>query len=139
MIFFRKDDTRYSLRQVGEDRYKISVQNDRAQGVTQELSEAELKEFIENLIDACNPPAEANTSRADALLAALRDYVESQGKTIESVDKECSSVKPPLSREEWLAAQLGPEDLEEVLAGKMSVAEALADVEIEEEEDEAPV
>jgi hypothetical protein len=141
-IFFSKGGTNYSLTRLGPDKHRFAMQNDRSQGASQELTENETAEMINKLVLAYEAePDTVDTSRADALLAALRDYAELSGKNIESIDKECSSVKPALTREEWLAAQLGPEDLEEVIAGKLSVAEALANnepggEEIEEDEED---
>lgn len=142
MTFFEKDGTTYSLNRLGDDQYRFAMQTSRATGASQLLTKDETEEMIRGLYNAFKaPPEKKDSSRAQAISDALRAYAAERQQSIEVVDKEIASSqvlvagkKRAMTREEWLKDKLGEEDLEEVIAGKMTVSEALANNEEEPDE-----
>ena len=134
MIVFKQGSTALSLTQLGEDKYRLSLQKATAQGASEEYSEAQMGELIDALVKAfVSVPEKPDEARVTALRKALDALADDLGLTLEQLDKQISSkqvsegTKKPraMTREEYLVELLGEETLEEVLAGKCSVSEAL--------------
>ena len=85
-------------------------------------------------LDVPGPPAiaDAGTERAKQVKAALEQYADDSEQTFQALERMCSEMvieggKKPraATREELLAKIVGEENLDEVVAGKMSVRECL--------------
>lgn len=138
-LLFQKKGTTIELNKLGDDCFRLSMQKSTSQGASEELTKAELEQLLDAGIRALVATPEPDRSqRTQAVTKTLRAYAEETDSTLEKLDKEIASTqvydkavgkKRAMTREEWLSELLGAEDLEEVLAGKMSLSEALADVE----------
>lgn len=150
-VFFSKNGSTLSLNKRGEDEYRLALQKPSAQSASLDLTKEEALAVYEGLKKALfAKPTPVDGKFAQGVLKALTAYAAERNTTIETVDKEVSASRVfdkslgkerAMTRAEWLADKLGVEDLEKVVAGKMSVSEALAnneEVEIVEEEAAPP-
>lgn len=114
----------------GRVRFEASKDSTR---FSEAFTKSELMEALKSAAFFLNaPPEQKDDGRFDRVSQVLRDYAASERKTIEDIDRECQI--PPerpglkgsiMSREEYLVKKLGGGDLEAVLRGEMTVAEAI--------------
>lgn len=131
-VFYGKAGSTYSLNKLGTDKFRFTASRGASATFSQELSQKEAHDLIEGLIRAfSSEPTKPDTSRLDALNKAIKEYCASRQKNVEDIDKEIS-YRGLKTREAWLKDLLGADYAEEVLAGKLSIGEALSTDEDEE-------
>ncbi len=131
-VILERKGTTFAVNRTGENEYRFSVNQPSARGVTHTLTRGCLEELIRGLISIFEGKSEeSDEERPELILNVLKKYAADTKTTLEKVDRQISDTqivvggkKRAMTREEWLAEKLGP-TLEEVLAGKLSLAEAI--------------